>query len=796
MSSDAARAERPHLAMLVANPVIGDSRVEKSAASAVRAGYRVTIVGVGHPGIPLVAQFENLPSYRIPLGFTRHTARVTEDKRRAAGAGERGPAPAVLSRLSRPLTRRFHTARKAWRLRRPGGWRAVWPQTRDYEEAFLEVLRELEPDLVHVHDRHPMAGAAAYAALRKAEGAPVPWVYDAHEWVPGTIIGGPPEAKAAWVALEAELIRTADAVITVTEHVAGELHRRHRLGARPRIAINAPRGGRRPLPPDQRRPLREECGLGPETPLLVYVGMLAEHRGVFTMVEALAELPGVHLAFVGSPSPTVRRQLYDRAVALGVRDRLHLLDYVPSASVTWYIESATCGVSALTPNPAHEIAMPTKLREYAQAGLPVIASDLATQSAFVTEHGVGTLFEAGDASSLAAAFHRLMADRQAYRRAVADPDFLAAQTWEGNEPALTATWHGLCPVPESAAADRGTAADAPARRAPSLVVVGSPADEPWAQAWSRLAGDARRLPGTAAGEDGGPSIPEGLATWLEIDRQADAVLHAGLSAAHGRADGGPQAEMASLRHRGRPVGVLTEAYLMDADRLRERPGHALADWDPEVFGRYRRQSLRRARPFLALLDDGVPVFSPLQRNAAMIEGVRWVPTPLPVRVTDPGTPPGSRGPVSLLIVPTIRSQAENRQLDVLVERAGQAGITVHRPRASRYDPAQARHADIIIDALTLGEWGLGAAHAWAASRLVIGHHDEALRAGTDPLLSAIPDPPVVESTVEDLVETVLDLARDLDGEVAGRARRRGPDFADSVHGGKMSVAGLRGVWNV
>lgn len=796
MSTVLPRPERPHLAMLVANPVVGDSRVEKSAASAVRAGYRVTIVGVGNPSTPQVGHHENIPIYRIPLGFTRHNALVAEDRRRATGTAE-----GVLGRLTRPWVQRLHAARESARARRPGGWRSLWPQTQDYEEAFLEALRELEPDLVHVHDRHPMAGAAAYSALQQAAGTPVPWVYDAHEWVPGTIIGGPPAAKTAWVALEAELIRSADAVVTVTDHVAGELMNRHRLDTRPRTAINAPRGARRPLPPEQRRPLREECGVGPETPLLVYVGMLAEHRGVFTIVDALAELPDAHVAFVGSQSPKVRQQLHDRAEAAGVRERLHLLDYVPSGSVTWYIESATCGVSALMPYPAHEIAMPTKLREYAQAGLPVIASALSTQSAFVTEHGVGTLFEAGNASSLASAFHRLMADRESYRRAVRDPDFLASQTWEGNEPALAATWHALCPVPESpAGADASADVLSPATRAgrrPALVVVGAPAAEPWTEAWSRLAGDARRLDGTDPEADvDGPSIPEALATWLEVDRQADAVLYGGLCAAHGRVDGGPLAEVLSLRRRGRRVGVLTDAYLMDADRLRERPGHAVGDWDPEVFGRYRRQSLRQARPFLTLVDEGVPVFTAVQRNAAMLDGVRWIPSPLPLDVPDPGARSGARGPVSILIVPTLRSQAENRQLDRLVERAERAGFTVHRPRASRYDPAQARQADLTVDALCLGEWSLGAAHAWAASRLVIGHHDDALRTGPDPLLSTIPAPPLFESSVDSLVDTVLDLAGALDGDVAAQARRRGRDFAESVHGGRMSVAGLRDVWDV
>ncbi|REE02767.1 glycosyltransferase family 4 protein [Citricoccus muralis] len=819
MSTNLSHVEKPHMAMLVANPVVGDSRVEKSALSAVRAGYRVTIVGVGNASTSHVDHYEHIPIYRIPLDFSRHKAWTVENRRRNSSRAPETSGTSLLNRANRALQRmsqrlnrswaeRFRTTRESFQAGRPGGWRTVWPQTLDYEEGFLEVLHRLKPDIIHAHDRHPMAGAAAYSALQRAAGTPVPWVYDAHEWVPGTIIGGPPQAKTAWVALEAELIRTADAVITVTDHVAGELHARHRLDARPRTVINAPRRARQPLPPDQRRPLREECGVGPETPLLVYVGMLAEHRGVFTIVDALTEMPGVHVAFVGSQNATVRQQLHDRAMTHGVRDRLHLLDYVPSHSVTWYIESATCGISALMPYPAHELAMPTKLREYAQAGLPVVASDLDTQSAFVKDHGVGTLFAAGDASSLAAAFHRLLDDQESYRRAVRDPDFLASQTWEGNETALAATWHSLCPAQSPLAEPRSTAPAAAAasqtrvERHPTLVVVGASAADPWAEAWSRFAGDARGHAGSDSEADGdGVLMSEALDSWLEIDRYADAALYRGLSCAHGDVDGGPLSEMLSLQRRQKQVGVLTEAPLVDAALLRDQPGHAFSDWDPKVFGRYRRQALKQARPYLTMLEQGIPLFTSSQRNALMLHGVHWIPAPLPFPSPPLPSPPGearadSRTPVRILIVPTIRSQAENGQLDRLVEDATRHGFSVRRPRSSRYDPSQAGHADIVVDALTLGEWSHSAAHAWSASRLVVGHLDESLSTSPGSPLMTAPAPPLLESSVDDIVDTVLDLAHALDGAAEAETRRHGRDFAEAIYGGKMAVAGLRGIWNV
>ena len=50
--------------------------------------------------------------------------------------------------------------------------------------------------------------------------------------------------------------------------------------------------------------LRELCGIGPDVPLLVYSGAAAPQRGLDIMVEALPQLPGVHVAFVVTDGQT------------------------------------------------------------------------------------------------------------------------------------------------------------------------------------------------------------------------------------------------------------------------------------------------------------------------------------------------------------------------------------------------------------------------------------------------------------------------------------------------------------
>lgn len=261
--------ERPHLVMLVGNHVVGDSRVEKSAVSAVNAGYRVSLLGTRHRSVFPLSRYEDVPIHRIPADFARHRAwaawnrlrperradwsllvneelppaappdttgqhqrsagRLTERLRNAAGRFLTTPSAGPVDQL--------HSLGKRLAARRPGGWRTVWPHIVDFEEAFLRELLRLEPDIIHVHDRHPLAAAASYTALMRAHGRRVPWIYDAHEWLPGQNIPGPPEARIGWLAAEAELIHQADAVISISEDLADRMRARHRLESTPAVVI-------------------------------------------------------------------------------------------------------------------------------------------------------------------------------------------------------------------------------------------------------------------------------------------------------------------------------------------------------------------------------------------------------------------------------------------------------------------------------------------------------------------------------------------------------------------------------
>jgi phosphatidylinositol alpha-1,6-mannosyltransferase len=86
-----------------------------------------------------------------------------------------------------------------------------------------------------------------------------------------------------------------------------------------------------PLDSDARAKARAGFGLPSEAPLVVGVSRLVPRKGFDVLIDAVASLPGVHLAVGGTGRD--RRRLGARAAARGAGDRVHLLGRVPDADL-------------------------------------------------------------------------------------------------------------------------------------------------------------------------------------------------------------------------------------------------------------------------------------------------------------------------------------------------------------------------------------------------------------------------------------------------------------------------------
>jgi glycosyltransferase involved in cell wall biosynthesis len=319
--------------------------------------------------------------------------------------------------LKRWARLRRRDLRLAWReLRRKARWSpdkivARWlAPTRRWRElaaAVVPRLVELAPEVIHAHDLETLE--AGFQAARRT-GARL--VYDAHEIEVGRMPPRPWLHRLQIEWQEGRRIRAVDAVVTVGHGLARYFTERY--GAPPAtVVFNTPK-----LDPGERAPgeLRRACGLGPGTPLAVYVGNIGAGRGILTSVAALVHAPEVHLAIIGPHRPAYQALVEAAARAHGVSERLHILPPVPPQHVVSHVASATFGICLIEDTCLnHRLSMPNKLFEMTFAGLPLVGSDLPEIGRYLRETGVGLAVDPTDPVAIAAAFRELAAHAPRYR---------------------------------------------------------------------------------------------------------------------------------------------------------------------------------------------------------------------------------------------------------------------------------------------------------------------------------------------------------------------------------------------
>ncbi|GAB3667922.1 hypothetical protein GCM10027589_34090 [Actinocorallia lasiicapitis] len=462
-------SNRPRLAVIVANGITGDSRVQKSALAAARDGWDVTLIGrsptdyqthssmgaveiirvpvqrrmrtraarsktttslrslVAKTTAAELAEYESAhrawvreQSARIGWTYSGSQVQALDRVARRAWIKVRGKAHASVVSLSRK------ELRKAKAERRPSGdWREDWPELLDLELAFGPVIEKLAPDLIHANDI-TMIGVAAHSAARlRARGRSCAWIYDAHEYVRG-VDWPTPMHTSAYIGVENEFIGRADAVVTVSPEIAELIRDDHRLPGLPLVVRNTPI---RSSIGASEVSVRAAAGVAEDVPLLVYSGWMARERGVGTAVAALTELPEVHLALVSGFANKVLDELLIYAKQLGVDERIHVVPYVPQHAVPDYLSSADIGLICSQRTMNYEISLPTKLAEYLHAGLPLVTSDVRTVKAYVEGNGVGVTFTADDPVAFAKAVREALDSRAELAANITEP-LLAELSWE------------------------------------------------------------------------------------------------------------------------------------------------------------------------------------------------------------------------------------------------------------------------------------------------------------------------------------------------------------------------------
>jgi glycosyltransferase involved in cell wall biosynthesis len=277
--------------------------------------------------------------------------------------------------------------------------------------AQLDVIRTVRavrprPALVHIHDPELLP----LARVLRVWGTQV--IFDVHEDMPVQImvkeyIPRPLRAitAGAYRLIEPVLTRGITTVHVMETIARGYAGRREVVRNFPLVVSTEP--ARRERLPDAR-------------PRLVYVGSTSRLRGLLTMVEVVAALRHLgretELRVIGGINdPRLQRELSELVERNNLHQSVTLLGRMPHDAAQAEIAQGTLGLCLLHDTPGYRNSLPTKILEYMNAGLPVVASDFPAWREYVADSGAGVMVDVGDVRSVAQAIVRLLDDAAARR---------------------------------------------------------------------------------------------------------------------------------------------------------------------------------------------------------------------------------------------------------------------------------------------------------------------------------------------------------------------------------------------
>lgn len=152
--------------------------------------------------------------------------------------------------------------------------------------------------------------------------------------------------------------------------------------------------------------LHQDLGLG-NAPVVGVFSRLAPWKGQHVLLDALAQMPGVHALLVGDAlfgeDHQYARQLRDQRKALGLTDRVHFLGFRDDIPALMHLVDVVVHTST-APEPFGRVIVEGML-----AGTPVVATAAGGAREIVEDKENGLLVPPGDPRALRSALNRLLA---------------------------------------------------------------------------------------------------------------------------------------------------------------------------------------------------------------------------------------------------------------------------------------------------------------------------------------------------------------------------------------------------
>ena len=362
--------------VLVPSPANPYSRALRIARSLAGAGYDVEIAAVDEPGVPREERDGAIVIRRYVPEPESHLTRV----------------PGI--RQARQVS--------------------LWPEA---DRGWYRTLRrQLRPaDLYHACGYRTVGVALDLATAARAQGRAGRVVYDVIDVQLDTQVYNhlPGLVRTIHGMRERRWIRAVDAVVTVNQPIADHLVRTWSLAEPPTVLLNCQ--PRWTPPPVQPTHLRDATGIPPERTVVLFLGKLAEQKGLDEVAEAVLRLPDAAFVLMGFGTLAERSRERDRDPRFAGRH--FTIPPVHPDGVPEWTASADVSIVAVPANSLNQrLATPNKFWESLTAGTPVVVGrDLEVMVEILAADDLGASADQADPADLARALGSIV-DRPAVER--------------------------------------------------------------------------------------------------------------------------------------------------------------------------------------------------------------------------------------------------------------------------------------------------------------------------------------------------------------------------------------------
>ncbi len=231
-----------------------------------------------------------------------------------------------------------------------------------------------------------------------------PLIYDSHEYfteVPELI--GRPVVKAVWTAIEKLLVPKVDAAYTVCDSIAEVYRDLYQVDFK--VVRNLPVCSQSENMP---APIPEKKS---DPNIIVYQGALNLGRGIESAIRAMAFVEGAELWLAGDGD--LISELKQMVAELGLESKVRFIGRLPLQELSLITRQADLGISLeedLGLN--YRFALPNKLFDYIQAGVPVLVSNLPEMRKIVEHYQIGAIGETHQRKELAERMKSCLFDQE------------------------------------------------------------------------------------------------------------------------------------------------------------------------------------------------------------------------------------------------------------------------------------------------------------------------------------------------------------------------------------------------